>query len=300
MTCSIDPNALARLIESASDLTILDVLLPEHYEAHHLPGAVNACVYEVAFLETVTKLIPDKNRQIVLYDTSPRSGGGACAAGKLEKEGYTKVCELTGGLEQWVASGRPLEPAQAKLSSTPELIDRHYRIDCEKSVVTWTGRNLGGRHTGTLAISQGELTIANGQLTGGRVVIDMKSITNMDLQQADYRSMLISHLLSEDFFEVPRYPTAEALLKRWSVIPEATPGTPNYTIEADLTIKGITHPVQFGASIAPQGDSIKAQAALDIDRTRWNVVYGSGKFFEKLGMHLVNDIVTLEFFLVAV
>jgi hypothetical protein len=30
------------------------------------------------------------------------------------------------------------------------------------------------------------------------------------------------------------------------------------------------------------------------------VTYGSGKLFEKLGMHLVNDIITLEFFLVAV
>ena len=97
-----------------------------------------------------------------------------------------------------------------------------------------------------------------------------------------------------------RYPSAEARLLGWRPIPEATPGRPNYLIDADLTIKGITHPVQFAAIIAPQPDCIKAHATLDIDRTAWNVTYGSGRLFEMLGMHLVNDMVTLEFFLVAV
>jgi len=130
-------------------------------------------------------------------------------------------------------------------------------------------------------------------------VIDMKSISNVDLQGADFRNLLISHLLSEDFFEVSRYPSAEATLKGWRPIPDSTPGTANYEIDALLTIKGITHTVRFAALIVPQADGIKAQATLDIDRTAWNVTYGSGKFFERLGMHLVNDIITLEFFLVA-
>ena len=296
MTCTIDPLGLARRMETSSQLTILDVLLPEHYQAYHIPGAVNACVYEIVFLDTVQRLVPDKNTPIVVYDSSKRSQASACAARKLQDSGYANVCDLTEGLEGWLDAGFPLEPKGAQLLREPELVDRKYQM----SLVTWTGRNLAGRHTGNLAIAQGELTIEGGELTGGRIVIDMKSLTNADLQQADYRTMLVSHLLSEDFFEVSRYPTAEALLKGWRPIPEATPGRANYLIEADLTIKGITHPVQFAALIAPQDDGvIKAQAALDIDRTAWNVSYGSGKLFEKLGMHLVNDLVTLEFFLVA-
>jgi polyisoprenoid-binding protein YceI len=286
-------------METSADLIILDVLLPEHYAANHIPGAVNACVYEVVFLDTVAGLVPDKNAPIVVYDTSKRSQASAWAARKLENDGYTNVCELAEGLEGWLAAGYPLEPKGAQMPGEPKLIDKHYRIDSEKSLVTWIGRNLGGRHTGNLAISQGELTIEQGELTGGRIVIDMKSITDADLQQADFRNLLIAHLLSEDFFEVSRYPSAEAILKRWRPLPEATPGAANYEIDADLTIKGITHPVRFAAVIVPQGDFIKAQATLDIDRTAWNVTYGSGKFFERLGGHLVNDIVTLEFFLVA-
>jgi rhodanese-related sulfurtransferase len=300
MTCTIDPLGLARRMETSSDLTIIDVLLPEHYENHHIPGAVNACVYEIAFLDTVQRLVADKNTPIVVYDTSKRSQASACAAKKLQDSGYINVCDLSAGLEGWMAAGLPLEPQGARIAGAPGLVDRSYRVDCEKSLVTWIGRNLAGRHTGTLAISQGELTIAKGELTGGRIVIDMKSINNLDLQQEDYRSMLVSHLLSEDFFEVSRYPSAEARLNGWRPIPEATPGRANYLIDADLTIKGITHPVQFAAVIAPQPDGVKAQASLDIDRTAWNVSYGSGRLFEMLGMHLVNDMVTLEFFLVAV
>jgi rhodanese-related sulfurtransferase/polyisoprenoid-binding protein YceI len=300
MVCTIDVSGLARRMETGSDFIILDVLLPEHYAAYHIPGAINACVYEVVFLDTVARLIPDKKAPIVVYDTSKRSQASATAARKLENNGYINICELAEGIEGWIEAGLPLEPKGAEMAGEPRLIDKHYRIDSEKSLVTWTGRNLAGRHTGNLAISQGELTIEQGQLVGGRIVIDVKSITNVDLQQADFRSLLISHLLSEDFFEVSRYPSAEAILKGWRAIPEATPGSPNYEIDADLTIKGITHPVRFAAVIAPQADCIRAQASLDIDRTAWNVTYGSGKLFEKLGMHLVNDIITLEFFLVAV
>ena len=293
MSCTIDPQGLARRMETSSDLTILDVLLPEHYQAYHIPGALNACVYEMVFLDTVQKLVPDKSAPIVVYDTSRRSQASANAAKKLQGNGYINVCDLTEGLEGWIACGFPLEPKGAHMSGEPGLVDKRYQIDCEKSQVTWTGRNLAGRHTGKLAISQGELTIAKGELTGGRIIIDVKSIENLDLQQEDYRSMLITHLLSEDFFEVARYPSAEARLKGWRPIPEATPGRPNYRIDAELTIKGITHPVQFDAIIAPQPDGIKAQAALDIDRTDYNVTYGSGRIFEMLGMHLVNDLVTL-------
>ena len=300
MTCTIDARGLARRLEMSSDLTIIDVLLPEHYQAHHIPGAINACVYEVVFLDTVQRLVPDRNAPIVVYDTSRRSQASASAARKLQEQGYANVCELAEGIEGWTAAGFPLEPKGARMPGEPGLVDKSYRIDSEKSLVTWTGRNLGGRHTGKLAISHGELTIALGQLTGGRIVIDMQSLTDLDLQDTNYADMLVSHLLSEDFFEVSRYPSAEALLKGWRPIPEATPGRPNYLIDADLTIKGITHPVQFAAIIAPQADGIKAQATLDIDRTAWNVTYGSGRLFEMLGMHLVNDMVTLEFFLVAV
>lgn len=299
MTCTIDPAGLVRTLETSTGTVLLDVMLPEHYQAHHIPGALNACVYEIVFMDTVRRLVPNPDTPIIVYDTSSRSQASACAVQKLTAGGYRNVCALSGGLEAWFAAGRPLEPAGAALQADPGIQERSYRIDTGKSQVVWTGRNLNGRHTGTLALSGGEIAIAQGHLSG-RIVIDMKSLTNSDLQQADYRDMLINHLLSEDFFEVENYPEAEAQLKSWSPITGATPGRANYLIEAELTIKGVTHPVQFPALIAPEAEGIKAQATLEIDRTQWNIRYGSGRLFEKLGMHLVNDMVTLDFFLLAV
>jgi polyisoprenoid-binding protein YceI len=78
-------------------------------------------------------------------------------------------------------------------------------------------------------------------------------------------------------------------------MPDATPGTPNYRITGAMTIKGISNPVVFPALIAPRADGgLNAQAHFDINRTLWQVQYGSGKLFEKLGMHLVNDCITLD------
>ena len=34
------------------------------------------------------------------------------------------------------------------------------------------------------------------------------------------------------------------------------------------------------------------------DRTRWNVLYGSGKFYECLGQHLVHDNISLSLHIV--
>jgi polyisoprenoid-binding protein YceI len=112
--------------------------------------------------------------------------------------------------------------------------------------------------------------------------------------------MLVSHLLSADFFDVARYPLATMLLQGWEPIPSASPGTPDHLVRGELTIKGVTRPLTVPVTVMPQGDgSIKAQAAFAIDRTDWNITYGSGKLFEKLGMHLVHDRIDIELFFVA-
>jgi hypothetical protein len=56
----------------------------------------------------------------------------------------------------------------------------------------------------------------------------------------------------------------------------------------------VSNEVTFPAMLAPAADGLlAADAHFDIDRTRWNVLYSSGKFYEKLGKHLVNDEISL-------
>lgn len=173
-------------------------------------------------------------------------------------------------------------------------------IDVEKSVLEWTGRNINNRHHGRIAISGGEVVLANGRPVSGSFVLDMNTITNLDLQDEGWRGMLHRHLKSEDFFDVEHYPKATFELSGAAAIAGATPGAPNVEIAGSLTIKETSRSICFPAIIAAQEDgSLKAQAALDLDRTLWNVCYGSGKLYERLGMHLVNDLISVEMFIVA-
>jgi polyisoprenoid-binding protein YceI len=175
-----------------------------------------------------------------------------------------------------------------------------YAIDTEKSVVEWRGRNINNLHFGRITISGGEVATSNGLPVSGRFVLDMNTITNLDLQDEGWRGMLHKHLKSEDFFDVERFPTASFEVRGADAISGATPGTANTEIAGVLTIKDTARPLCFPAMIAAQEDGIlKAQAAIDLDRTLWDVSYGSGKLYERLGMHLVHDLISIELFIVA-
>jgi len=157
------------------------------------------------------------------------------------------------------------------------------------SNIVWKGYKVTGSHTGTLGLKSGSLTFDNDALTGGEFVIDMASLACTDLT-GDYAAKLDGHLKSDDFFGVEKFPSAA--LKITDV--DAT-GKNSYTVTADLTIKGITKPVTFDASIYGQ----KATANLKIDRTLYDVKYGSGSFFEGLQDNLIYDefdlVIDLEF-----
>lgn len=298
MNATIHAHELQQLIASGS-VCLIDVLLPEDFACRHIAGAGNACVYEMVFLDRIAECVPDRETAVVVYDDSGTTLAARTAREKLERAGYRNVAILEGGLQAWQAAGFAVESSVPPPSSAM-VRDGVYRVDTEKSVVEWTGRNINNRHHGRIAISGGEIVTLNGSPVSGRFVLDMNTITNLDLQDEGWRGMLHRHLKSEDFFDVGRYPSATFELRGAAAIAGATPGTPNVEIAGLLTIKETTRPVCFPAIIAAQEDgTLKAQAALDLDRTLWNVCYGSGKLYERLGMHLVNDLISIELFIVA-
>ncbi|MFH6772137.1 YceI family protein [Gaetbulibacter aestuarii] len=158
-------------------------------------------------------------------------------------------------------------------------------VKVEASQVIWKGYKVTGSHEGTIAIEEGTLTFDNDKLVGGEFVIDMTTIANTDLE-GDYKSKLEGHLKSDDFFGVESHPTASL------VFTEVTPSGKNaYDVTGDLTIKGITKPVNFTMAIYGS----KANATLKIDRSEYNVRYGSSSFFDGLKDKVIYD----EFDLVA-
>ncbi len=279
---------------------VIDVMTPEDYAACHIAGAQNACIYEMVFLERVAKFAPDRDTELIVYDATGTTRTAEVARERLRTAGYTRVYILSGGLAAWRAAGLPVEQGAKTAEDEDTLQDGTYAVDTENSRVEWIGRSLVSRHCGRIALLKGELTVAAGMLSAGQVVLDMHSITNLDLTDPDYRDLLITHLKSDDFFAVAHFPTASLTLTGWDEQRDAASGAPNGMVTGDLTIKDVTRSIRFPATLAPhQEGGIKVHAAFDIDRTLWNVSYGSGRLFERLGMHWVHDLISLELFVIA-
>jgi polyisoprenoid-binding protein YceI len=169
--------------------------------------------------------------------------------------------------------------------------EKYFIIDTKESVVAWTGSSVHGKHTGYVYISKGESMIENGQLVGGTVEVGMSTI-----EDDDHRSdnNLIKHLKDADFFDVKKFPFSTiAITKVESINGE------NKKVTGNLTIKGITHPVTFPAKIEVKGGIVKANGKLVIDRTKWDVRYKSGKFFDNLKDQAIADSIEFQIEIVA-
>ncbi len=155
----------------------------------------------------------------------------------------------------------------------------HEEIDLEKSTVSWTGKKVTGSHEGTIRLKSGKLSYERTSWSGGEFVMDMQSILCTDLQGKKANS-LVSHLKSPDFFDVENHGEAKFIIR--SV--ERLRGT-YYTVKGDLTIKGITKPIQF--MTLKEDNSVSAD--ITIDRTAYDIKYGSGSFFDDLGDKAIDN-----------
>lgn len=292
------PATLAELLKGIRPPVLIDVRLSEDYQCCHIPGAANNCVFEVAFTERMPAVAPDLSAPVCLYGAGEGSIESQMAAEKLLRLGYTLVHELEGGIAAWRDAGMTVEESPA--IPAPPLYDGHYRIDLDESRIQWTGRNLLNHHTGRIALKTGELIITDGRLAGGSFVIDMTRITCLDLVGDSLHDVLIRHLRDHDFFDTGLFPEARFDITSAEPVEGATCGGPNLHVSGNLTLKDVTAPLDFLASagITAEGKPA-AQATLSFDRTLWNVLYGSGKWFHHLGGHLVNDLIELQLRIVA-
>lgn len=153
------------------------------------------------------------------------------------------------------------------------------KIDISKGIITWTGKKITGQHQGTLKFKEGTLIFKGNKIAGGNFVVDMTSLNNTD-QTGSSKAKLEGHLKSDDFFGIYNFKTALLDFKNISSKPNET-----YTIIANLTIKGITNPVIFDLIVKEN----KASAKLIIDRTKYDIRYGSGSYFDDLGDKTIYD-----------
>ena len=162
-------------------------------------------------------------------------------------------------------------------------------VDSENSIIIWTGKKIASSHEGTINILSGEIVINDDNILSGNIEVDMSSILNTDLEDEKYKNKLTSHLKNEDFFNVIEYPISTLLINS-----AEKNSNLDYNFTGELTIKGITHSVEFVGKVENTGVRYSANIKLIFDRTLWNIKNGSGQFFENLGDKMILDDIELN------
>jgi polyisoprenoid-binding protein YceI len=168
-----------------------------------------------------------------------------------------------------------------------------FKIQQTSSTVNWTGKKILGLHTGNINIADGFIEMTDNNIAGGEIEIDMTSIVITDIEDKKTNQGFLAHLLNDDFFSVDKFKIAKLVINGTSKIENN-----KSKIEGTLTIKGITHPVSFMATVEVFTNTLHSLGELVIDRTLYNIRYGSGKFIENLGDNLIYDDFVLQFKLI--
>ncbi|HOY21022.1 MAG TPA: YceI family protein [Haliscomenobacter sp.] len=168
-----------------------------------------------------------------------------------------------------------------------------FKIQQTSSTVNWTGKKVLGLHTGSINIANGFIEMTDDTIVGGEIGIDMTSIVITDIEDKKTHDDFLAHLLNDDFFSVDKFKTAKLTITGSSKIESN-----KFKIDGNLTIKDISHPISFISSIEIFTTTLHSLGEVVIDRTLYNIRYGSGKFIDNLGDKLIYDDFVLQFKLV--
>ena len=169
---------------------------------------------------------------------------------------------------------------------------KDYKVNTASSSLEWEAKKVTGQHSGTVAFGEGTLQVDKKKISGGKVTVDMNSLVNTDGNGVNKN--LVGHLKSDDFFSVAKFPQATLEVKKVG----AKSGD-LYHFTADLTIKGITAPVEFDAEVTLASGQLTASGVMTVNRTKYDIKYRSASFFSDLGDKMISDDFTLKFKLVA-
>lgn len=165
-----------------------------------------------------------------------------------------------------------------------------YIIDTEASQIMWEGSKPTTTHHGTISISSGAIHVNNGNVEAGKFDIDMNTINVQDLE-GDDKANLEAHLKGTaegkegDFFNITEFPVARFAMTAFE----------NNMVKGNLTMKGKTNAVEFPAKLTMDGDKMMLNSeSFELDRTKWDVNFGSKSIFPSIGDKFINDAMVLK------
>jgi len=152
-------------------------------------------------------------------------------------------------------------------------------INVSESSIHWLGKKITGQHEGKINLLSGSLIMENGSLTGGDFIVDMNSLVSTDLK-GESAKKLEGSLRSKEWFDVGKYPQAKLVFTSIVIRDQGL-----YTVTGDFTIKGKTNPATFELKV----NDLEATAKVIIDRTLYNILYGSTSLFDNLKGKMINN-----------
>lgn len=213
------------------------------------------------------------------------------------KTSFFKICALSAVilLASCNDKAKEAETSEAEEAAVAESTATTYNANTQKSKINWEGFKPTGSHTGTIAIANGTVSVNNGEIESGNFIIDMKSIAVTDIPTTEEgNAKLVGHLSDETFFDVAKYPTAKFEVTGVETVDGKT------MLSGNLSMKDATNNISFPVTTAMEGNQMTlVSEAFTIDRSKWNVKYGSKSFFDDLGDSFINDDIELKVTLVA-
>ncbi len=205
-----------------------------------------------------------------------------------------KVLLLSGVVALFAACSSPsasTEAGDAQEVAAATTESESFNVNVEESTVNWKGSKItGDSHSGTINLTAGSFSTADGAITAANFELDMTSLASLDGMDEETTGKLLGHLGSPDFFDAATHPTASF------AVSTATADS----LTGNLTIKGISKSITVPYSVEMTGTGAAATSSFSIDRAQWDVRFGSSSFFDDLKDKAINDAVEFTVSLVAI
>ncbi|WP_417238060.1 YceI family protein [Bizionia sp.] len=183
-----------------------------------------------------------------------------------------------------------VETTEAEVAAEVTEVSTKYLVDTEASTILWKGFKPTGTHTGTIKVESGVFTMNGDAIESGSFLIDMNSLYVTDLPEDDENhGKLTGHLKSPDFFDVEAFPASAFEVTGF------TNENGKMMLSGNLKMKDTENNISIPVTVSENNDSVTITSeTFTIDRSKWNVKYGSKSFFDDLGDKFINDDMELQ------
>ncbi len=179
-----------------------------------------------------------------------------------------------------------------------DSVGANYTVDAATSILNWEATKIVGGHNGTISLTDGSLTIKDGNISSGGFNVNMSTIKVLDITDPKMNGDLVGHLSAPDFFDVAKYPTGKFEITKSDVLTGDAAGN-THMISGNLTLKDSVKNISFPAKVAMNNDELTADGEVVINRLQWGIIYNSATaspadMLKKLGDKAIKDEVKIK------